>query len=250
MQATEGNVGYAHDVVADVVFAQFSKAIRGTLLGKWKAEGFSLASMEMAADAVQYQHPNPNVAPGLDPDLFYVGGYWAYKAQNIDKYLLPLLRETENKVLIGRGWPGLVTGECSEEQVGQYFKDAKVSPNIHEPHSTLGGYDVVERVFKSIYCGGLCISDHVEEMEMGFGLKDGTHLITAHNVEDYQCLVEEAIAIPDAYMDVREQGQKYVARYHTYFNRALNLLLELGLLIEYEDAQKKLYKWHQEIGLA
>ena len=250
VQATQGNVEYAYDMRADVVFAQFSEPYRRLLLGKWEDLGFRLSGMEMAADAVVY--PYPDFTQGVEsirnPDIFYVGGRWAYKAQNLDRYLLPILKESESRTVVGRGWP-FPTTDMSEHNVGLQMKHAKVVPNIHEPHSTHGGYDVVERVFKTLYCGGLCISDSVREISEGFDLHDGEHLIMCESPDEYRHMIADAIKNNEDYDLMRERGHNKVARFHTYFNRAALLLLDLEMLEEFEAASAKLHKWHRDMGI-
>jgi len=246
VQATAGNLEYANALQPNLVFAQYSEAWRKKLLGKWKDEGFELGSMEMAADAVVY--PFMREEPNRELDIFYVGGRWAYKAENLDAYLLPVFKTFTNHKVVGKGWPFLTT-DMSEKDVGKNFRNAKVSPNMHEPHSTKGGYDVVERVFKTLYCGGLCVTDYVQEMEDGFGLNDGYHLLYARNPEEYLDICQAAVERNGHFNGCRKIGQRYVALYHTYFNRVANLFLDLNMITEYCSAIIKLEKWYKEMEL-
>jgi hypothetical protein len=246
VQATHGNFEYASALNPDIVFAQYSPKWRDRLLDKWTQNGFRLGSMEMAADAVVY--PYLTDEPNREVDVFYSGGRWPYKAQNIDNFLLPVFQKFPNSKVVGRGWP-FATTDMDEKEVGYNFRHAKVCPNIHEPHSTLGGYDVVERVFKVLYCGGLCISDYVLELESGFGLTDAVHLFESPSPQSYLKAINEAIRDNKAFDCVREQGQKYVALNHTYFNRVANLLLDMQMMEEYEKALEKLLLWQKKLGI-
>jgi hypothetical protein len=249
VQATPGNVEYAHGLEPTLVFAQYSQATRDALLEKWAKAGFALGSMEMAADATIYPFPVMHEDPLLNPDIFYVGGYWAYKAQNLDRYILPCFRKHQSMV-IGKGWP-FGTNDLSEAEVGHHFRDAKVVLNAHEPHSTIGGYDVVERVFKALYSGGLVVSDYVTEIETGFDLFNFEHLIMHAAPQDFMNEVDEIIANPGAmkYERIRFNGQKKVALHHTYFNRVLMLLLDLGEQSAYDFGVNKLHVWQHSVGL-
>lgn len=227
VQATPNNVQYAHDLKANLVFAQYSPLWREILLRKWAREGFKLGSMEMAADSTVYEYTEPDE---FEHDIVYCGGYWAYKSRNIDQYLMPcLMRYRTTTYLVGKGWHIPTDPDCGERVLAQKWGAAKVCPNVHEPHSTDGGYDVVERVFKTIFCGGLCVTDPVEEIESGFGLEHGTHLLIAEDQADYLALVEDAIINPEKYEQVRREGQQYVAQNHTYINRVETLLTDLGV---------------------
>ena len=225
VQATPNNVQYAHDMNADIVFAQYSPIWREVLLRKWKNEGFKLGSMEMAADSTVYKY---TPFEDFEHDITYCGGYWAYKSRNIDNYLMPLLIEfRKSTYLVGKGWRIATDTDCGEIELSRKYGASKVSPCVHEPHSTDGGYDVVERVFKTMFCGGLCITDPVEEIESGFGLEHGTHLLVADNPEDYHYLVRDAIHHPDKFIEIREAGREFVTNNHTYIHRVEKLLEEI-----------------------
>lgn len=243
VQATPGNVEYAHALKPDAVFAQYSEYMNLSLLKKWGEEGFVLSSMPMAADAVVYPFPDMSIEPSRDPDLFYVGGRWAYKAQNLDRYVLPVIQKHES-IVVGQGWP-FPTTNMNEVQVGHALRNAKVVPNAHEPHSTQGGFDVVERVFKTMYCGGLCVSDIVDEIEVGFGLEE----VIMASPELYGEAIDKVIAHNEDYDFLREDGQRRVALHHTYFNRVAMLLFDLGLINAYDHAVTLLAGWHKRMGL-
>ncbi len=247
VQATHGNLEFAQAMNPNLVFAQYSEAWRKRLLSKWKEHGFRLGSMEPAADAVVY--PYSIELPTRELDIFYVGGRWPYKAQNLDAYVLPLLNEYKDTTrLVGQGWP-FPSADMSEDDVGQNLKNAKVALNMHEPHSTIGGFDVVERVFKTLYCGGLCITDKVTEMVDGFRLQDGKHLLWAHNPDEYSEITHEAIEFNEQHDHIREKGQRFVALNHTYFNRVASLLFQLEMFPQYNYAVSKLLTWMNEMGL-
>ncbi len=231
VQATPNNVQYAKDMKADIVFAQYSPKYRIWLLDKWANEGFKLGSMEMAADSTVYvDSPSPM---SVHYPMVYVGGYWSYKGETMSEWLLPVLRKySKELLLVGKGWPIASQHIDNEGVIGQYFGAAKVCPNMHEPHSTYGGFDVVERVFKTMYCGGLCVSDHVNEMEDGFGFIPGTHLFTAKSPSEYQAIIDEIMSEHIAsdrleHRKVREAGQKFVRENHTYIHRAKQLLKDV-----------------------
>lgn len=230
VQASENNVQYAKSLKPNIVFAQYTPKYNETLLSKWQNEGFKLGSMEMAADSTVYSaHTDINDSSIISKNkLFYVGGYWAYKAQNINKYLVPVInKHFDRTVIIGRGWPIRTYSIDNERIVGYNFKAADVCPNIHEPHSTNGGFDVVERVFKTIYCGGLCVSDYVEEMFDGFGFINNQHLIACKSPEEYMYSIEDALYNPQKYVQMRIDGQKFVSENHTYIHRVQKLLKDI-----------------------
>lgn len=227
VQASQGNIEYARKLKPDIVFAQYSKKYAESLLRNWhEKEGYKLGSMAMAADSTVYT--------GLQPiegakEIVYTGGYWPYKAQNINKYLLPLLMKYRDRTtLVGKGWPVRTDNDPGENAIASLFYSSKLCPNAHEPHSTLGGFDVVERVFKTMYCGGLCLSDYVREIEEGFGLLDGVHLKLAKTPDEYLNIAEDILKYPEKYDTIRQRGTIEVRDKHTYINRCRVLLSDLG----------------------
>lgn len=239
VQATVNNCTYARVMKADVVFAQYSKKWREILLKTWKERGFKLSSMEMAADSTVYftggsdsLHKFLSVPGPVNREtLFYVGGYWQYKAINIDKYLIPVLDEIPNHCIVGKGWPPAryrIANQDNEGTIGLYFAAAGACPNVHEPHSTEGGYDVVERPFKAMYCGGLVISDKVQEME-DMGFKHGDNCLIAGTPEEYLQLIKDAMNNPLDYAMMRKNARSFIKDNHTYVHRVKQLIKDVGL---------------------
>lgn len=230
VQATPNNIQYAKDMKADIVFAQYTPKYRVWLLDKWANEGFKLGSMEMAADSTIYNIDGQYL--GMRPyEIVYVGGYWAYKGQNIDKWLIPILRKYNKDhqlLLVGKGWPFPTQHIDNEGSISYYFTTSKVCPNLHEPHSTYGGFDIVERLFKTMYCGGLCVSDYVQEIVDGAGFIPNRHLFLAKTSKEYMDIIDEIMSSEmDKYSKIRDAGQKFVRENHTYVHRVQQLLKEI-----------------------
>lgn len=224
VQATPGNVGYTRDLKPDVVFAQYGEKWRVPLLKNWAKEGYKLSSMMMAVDSTVYKVNDTDTS--MISTIVYCGGYWSYKAQNIDKYLLPLFRKYRDQLyLIGKGWPMMTNSDISEQAIANLYRNSIICPNVHEPHSNFG-YDIVERCFKVPYCGGLLISDYVEEM-IDVGFKDGINCFICKDPKEYTERFEEILQNPTKYDDVRKTGQVFISSQHTYVDRAKALLRDI-----------------------
>lgn len=234
VQASPNNVQYAKDIKANIVFAQYSKAYRTWLMDKWANEGFKLGSMEMAADSIAYEFIKPNIN-NLVYDIVYVGSRWPYKAENLDKYIGPLLMKySKSSYFIGKGWHIPTNPEKSEWDISKLYASSKISLNAHEPHSTNGHFDVVERLFKIMYCGGLCCSDYVKEIEEGFNLINNIDLILS-KADEYIDTVEMIIKNPENYHLIRYNGQINILKNHLYLHRAINLLSDLEFNVNKEQ---------------
>jgi hypothetical protein len=198
----------------------------GTMSG-WKEIGVDYHGVLNAADTFVYL--NGRRRPELECDIGFVGGYWGYKARNIDRYLLPLLHPSTGlraKVFGNQPWPvHQYLGTCSDEDARDLFVSATVCPNISEPHSTECGWDVVERPFKVMAAGGFCVSDEVDEAEAVFG----GDLLMGIGAGHFQDLVRYYSKNPSEREKWIRAGRGRVLREHTYFDRVADIFGHLGM---------------------
>ena len=81
------------------------------------------------------------------------------------------------------------------------------------------GIDVNERIFKTLYSGGFCVSDKVDSYKM-FG--DG--IVMADSPEDFRTKIDHYLANPAEKIKIVETGKKYVTENHTGFHRAAQIM--------------------------
>lgn len=202
---------------------------------KWTNHGLKVIGMPNAADTVRY-YPVPKDNK-YAVDIGWVGGYWKYKAVNLDKYIVPVARRFKSRWYGWSGPQGLWNGKVNDEEiVRKLFSSARICPTVVEPHTTTYGIDMPERIFKVAACGGLVISDPVDDMDDYFA--PGT-VITTKNGPDYMTKCAEWISKSDN--ERAEQAKKLtreVLTKHTYFHRVQHLLRNLGFNDEASDMQK------------
>lgn len=170
-----------------------------------------------------------------DIDVGYVGGYWPYKAKNLDKYLRPALDDNNNElvaksyILEARGWgdwPKMRSykGPITDQEVTQFLNRVKVGPCVTEPHTTKWGIDLPERAFKVALCGALVVHDPVVGLERFI-----PSVMMAGSPEEYRKLIMNGVMYyNDTNMIARQQKQKLeVLRNHTYFSRVATLFMTL-----------------------
>lgn len=187
--------------------------------------GIKPISLMMCADTIAYG--DAQFDPKLECDIGFVGGYWPYKGLIIDQYLTPLLDPPKYRVKIfgNQVWPvNQYCGFLSDDEVKNLFASAKICPNLSEPHAQEFGIDVNERIFKTLYAGGFCISDKVESYKM-FG--DG--IVMAESPEDFKNKVDHYLDNPYERIKITETGKKYVTENHTGFHRAAQIMDTFGL---------------------
>tara|TARA_Y100000004_G_scaffold55054_2_gene61312 strand:+ start:3684 stop:4736 length:1053 start_codon:yes stop_codon:yes gene_type:complete len=196
---------------------------------KWEDIGIKPISLIHGADIFDFYLRNPVEA--LRCDIGFVGGYWPYKAINLDEYLIKLCHPVGKyniKLFGNSNWP--VTQYCgriASENVGALFASATISPNISEPHSQDFGYDIIERPFKVLMSGGFCISDYVESMAND--VFTNGEIIFAKTPKEFKTLVDYYVKNPLERFQHIQAGYQSVVKNHTYFDRMATVFSALGL---------------------
>jgi len=205
--------------------------------------GIKAVSLMMCADTTVYGGGQRREE--LMCDIGFVGGYWPYKGQIIDQYLMPLLHPVGKynvKIFGNQPWPAnQYCGLISDERVKDLFKSAKVCPNLSEPHAHEFGFDLNERIFKVLYAGGFCVTDNVEAYKM-FG--DG--VVIADSPKDFADKIEYYSNTDAGTMDRAEiikKGQDFVTQNHTNYHRAAEIIN----LFDYQDESQKLLRIADEL---
>jgi len=196
---------------------------------KWRSElGIPVCGIPTAGDHILYTKRNPE--DRFKCDLAFVGGYWDYKGINLKKYLIPLCDRFNIKIY-GSGWhkQNIIAGEISDEDVPILFSSAKIGPCVHEPHTTVYGIDIPERIFKVPLCGLLAVTDPVMNIEYYF--PPGT-IPVAINPEHYVSLVEYYLRDKNRRKALARIQKNHILSNHTYIHRMMTLFNALGMIEE------------------
>jgi spore maturation protein CgeB len=190
----------------------------------FRAMGFNVLGVPMAADLINYY--NGEFDERLKCDIGFVGGYWPYKGQIIDKYLTPLLSDYKYsaKIFGNQPWPHVnqYCGMLDEQHVKNLFASAQVCPNLSEPHAHEFGFDVNERAFKVLAAGGLCVMDNVRAAKKIFG----DHVIFADTPEQFRSTIDALIFENKSYKIAKhiKNAQDFIVNNHTSFHRVISML--------------------------
>jgi len=185
----------------------------------WIDAGIPVYSLPNAADIFMYT--NGQKLPEFECDISFLGGYWNYKAQTIDKYLLPICDKYHTKIFGGLGWPvSQYCGTIPDEQVKNLFSSSKICINLHEPHSLDFGFDVNERTMKISSCRCFSINNYVEGLYKMYG----DRLVYAKTPEEFHDLISYYIKNPDERLPYIEKAYNHTLKYHTYFERVKDIL--------------------------
>lgn len=135
-------------------------------MSDWRKIGCEPLGVMNAADAQEYV--SGEFRPELVSDIAFVGGYWPYKARNLNRFIVPLcdpVGQYRIKIFGNQQWPvAQYLGQIDTGFVRHIFASANVCPNVSEPHSNKFGFDIIERPFKIAAAGGFCVSDHVKSL--------------------------------------------------------------------------------------
>jgi hypothetical protein len=189
----------------------------------WQKHGQRVASVLQACDTERYGR-QPEDTRYRDVRMCFVGGYWAYKNIQFEKYLKPY---EDALTIYGyakwpyRGYKGMLPDDA--EKV--LYQNARLCPALSEPHAEVMG-DIVERVYKILGSGGVAITDVVPFYREVFAADE---LLVPTSVSEYHELVRQALEDDDFNQRLRERGFRAIMERHTYAHRARQIMDLLGL---------------------
>ena len=159
-------------------------------------------------------------------DIGFIGGRWPYKSINIDKYLLPALKKFKYKIAGWGGWPdNISSGTTTDPEVVELLSESLIAPCICEPHTTIYGIDVPERIFKVSLCGALAISDIFKDIEYLF---PNNMIPIADTPEKYSELIKYYLDHSEEREELVKKQREYILNTHTYVHRTYEILKSIG----------------------
>ena len=198
----------------------------GETHGHWINKGIPVHSHMLGADVFDYT--NGKRMERFVSDMTFIGGYWPYKAQNIDSFLLPLCHSNKYNIKIfgNAHWPVVqYCGHIPTEMAKHALASATICPQLHEPHSTYYGFDMSERTFKLLSNKCFVVSDYVEGLHKLFG----DDLVMAKTADEFKKLIDHYLANPEERNGYILKGYQKVMSEHTYFHRVRDIFNNLNL---------------------
>ncbi len=219
------NVEQISDTVKNLVLFNYVHPNRKDyLMGSWKDVVAKTIGLLPAAD--MNECAEGKFDENLSSDVGFVGGYWPYKGQNLDKYIIPLcypVGKYNIKIFGNQPWPvPQYMGIADNKTVINLFKSTLICPNVSEPHANVFGFEVNERVFKLAASGSFFISDPIASLTEDIFTKG--EAVIAKNPEDFHDLVRDVIKNPDIRQKHIEGCKSTVLKHHTYKHRAEQIL--------------------------
>lgn len=221
----------------DFVFCYGGQHDIDGMWGNWKTKaGIQVVPMPTGGNAEAHYPVSPD--PKFECDVGFIGGYWPYKAMNIDKYLMPVLNDNR---LTGQiyGWGGWshtkYKGPIQDKDVNILFSSARVCPAICEPHTIRYGIDIPERMFKVPLGGGFTICDPAVNLNKYI---DYNVFPTARNPSEYLDLAIYYSRNHDQREALKKQQRVAILEKHTYFSRIQGFLCQSGYYAQADAAQQ------------
>jgi len=227
------------------LFIHYSEYRLSDTHGHWKENGFVVNSLLNAADVLTFTRGKHRKEFACD--IGFVGGRWGYKAQTIDKWLLPMMHpniDLNIKLFGNQGW-GVpqYCGFIEDDDVKNFFASCTICPNISEPHSQDFGYDIIERPFKLLANKCFVISDSVEDLQRL--IPKG--IVYAKEPEEFMRSIKYFLENPEKRNEYIEAGYKDVVNNHTYFHRWAEMFTNVGqeergkeILVKYDEIKERL----------
>lgn len=194
----------------------------------WDQLGVHCHGILLSADITSYFPPEnkPNI---FNNSLAFCSGYWRYKAQNLDRYILPLLYPNTkwNIKIFGSGWasPNCL-GRADESTLRHFYANSIICPNLFEPHSIEFGLDVNQRSFEIANSWGFQISQRVKSLEED--VFNSNEIVFVDSPEQFfeQCIF--FLNNPHETIPYREAALKTVLKFHTSLHRIAMIFDFLG----------------------
>jgi len=194
------------------------------LMGSWENLVAKTIGLLPAADTGQFA--NGSFQEELSCDIGFTGGYWPYKGQNLDKYIIPLcypVGKYNVKIFGNQPWPvPQYLGKADNKTVSNLFSSAKVCPNVSEPHANVFGFEVNERIFKLAYSKAFFISDPIASLSEDIFTQG--EAIVSKDSNDFNSLIKESISDEDMRKKHIDACYATVAKNHTYKNRVKQII--------------------------
>lgn len=209
----------------DLILHPYSRVLTKLCFAYWLQQGLPVMEEPLAADTATYSKP---YLPRLKRyAISYIGGWWPFKGQQLDRFLLPLKQHFNKELAVfGNGWPYSSEGFVSDRRYKQIVWMSKVNLVFHEPSQVQGlAVHVNERIFKLYALGAFAICDNNPCLREYF---DEDALVICAEPEEMVAQCSYYLRHPAERRRIAAKGYQTVLQRHTYRDRARALLSALA----------------------
>jgi len=222
---TEEEVANVEQISSDklVLFNYVHPNRKDYLMNAWEGVAKTIGLLPAADPSIYFPEMHDK---SLECDIGFVGGYWPYKGQNLDKYIIPLcypVGKYNIKIFGNQPWPvSQYMGIIDNNTVRKLFSSATICPNVSEPHANIFGFEVNERVFKLAASKAFFISDPIASLTEDIFTKN--EAVVSKNPEEFHSLAEEVINNPEVRENHISSCYETVMKSHTYAHRVNEIM--------------------------
>lgn len=159
-------------------------------------------------------------------DLTICAGAWGYKNKTLNKYILPLcypIGKYNIRVFGNQHWScPQYLGSIQNDTLRKVLCSAKLGLHVSELHLQRYGYEVISRVFNTLACGTLCISDYVAALVEDF--YPDINFPVATTPDEYFSLIDYYLEDGGEREKLAEELYQYTLVNHTYKNRVADIM--------------------------
>lgn len=208
----------------DLILHTYSSEVTRCCYQYWRDHGIPVLETPLAADDAIYRRPIIRRKKSFD--ISYIGGWWPFKSTQLDKYLLPLDQNLNNRLTVfGRGWPHLSKGTISDRDFRKVVWKTKISLVFHEPSQIQGkSIHVNERIYKLYALGAFTICDNNPCLHEYFS---DDEIVIAKEPEELTELCKFYLNNDSTRNAIAMKGYRAVLARHTYYHRAKTILTAL-----------------------
>lgn len=228
--ASDSEKGWVEELLKNGVslwgMCQYNEKYTYNTHNLWNNLGFHVNGIMLSVDVTNYF---PTEVAGFNNDIVFVGGKWAYKSVNLDKYISPLLfPNTSWRIKVfGSGWssPNCL-GRADESTIRNFYASSVISPNIFEPHSIEFGADVNQRSYEIGACGGFQISQRVKSLEED--MYNDNEIVFVDTPEEFFEKVIYYLNNPEETIPFRQAALRTIMGSHTNLHRGCQIAKIMG----------------------
>lgn len=208
----------------DIILHPYSKNLTSICFDYWIDNSIKVMEEPLAADdTINKKTFFPRFK---SYHITYIGGWWPFKGQQLDRHLVPLKEHFGDRLRIfGRKWPHLSEGYVADREYRTIVLRSKINLVFHEPSQVQEiSVHVNERIFKLYGMGVFAICDNNSCLREYF---EDDALVLCSGPEEMIDKCTFYLRNKRERKRIAKKGYNTVKNKHTYFIRAKTLLSAL-----------------------
>ncbi|OCA83032.1 hypothetical protein A8F94_17970 [Bacillus sp. FJAT-27225] len=205
------------------------------MLDNYKKKGHKAICIPFAMDP-DYYNPKPAKKEYIGLDAVHIGNNydWFEERRKAYGYIIqPFIDKGKNIAVYGMDWQNpthrfnvpdsFLKGYLAHEESVYAYSAAKITLGVHSITDSKTMQSM--RTFEVLGCAGFFLTQHTAAIESMF--KNHKHLVWSKGYDETVELMDFYLKNDSAREKVAKKGQRYVYKYHTYEQRAAEIISAL-----------------------